>query len=205
MEVWVAILIGAGGTWLIAIIAIWDKFISAWLFRPGLVVGQGEFSGTAGTHEDGRAARYYRVPVRNPTRFPAAHDVQLVLTRIEKSGEGEVETVFDEPIPVAWERRELNPLLTRTVGTEANASLFFAQDDGVLGFTPALSPTGELLATFPRIHQAPFRLWVTLRAVSIEADSPSIRLKIDWNGQWHNDKVGLSGVCRVTVDPPQDQ
>jgi hypothetical protein len=33
--------------------------------------------------------------------------------------------------------------------------------------------------------------------VSTEA----VRLKIDWNGQWRSDKVGLSGICRVTVDP----
>ena len=164
-----------------------------------------ERSGTAGVHKGGKAARYYTVPVSNPTRFPAAHDVQLVLTRVEKSGAREVETIFDEPIPMAWQRRELDPLLTRTVGTDALASLFFAQDDGTLGFTPAVSPTGELLANFPRVHTAPFTLWVTLRAVSIEADSPSIRLKIDWNGEWRGDKADLSEVCRVTVDPPQCQ
>jgi hypothetical protein len=47
---------------------------------------------------------------------------------------------------------------------------------GVLGFTPAVSPTGELLASFPRVHTAPFILWVTLRAVESFGEKRVIRV-----------------------------
>jgi hypothetical protein len=201
METWVAILIGAAGTWLVAIFAIWGEKIRSWLFKPTLEIGEGEFSGTTGRHAGDRTARYYKVPVRNPKRFPPAREVQLVLTRIEKSGAHGPEVIFDEIMPITWERQELYPLLTRTIGSDQIASLFFIQEDGVLGFTPAVTPTGTLAAHFPREHKGAITLWVTLRAVSIEADSPSTRLRIDWDGQWPSDKVGLSGICRVTVDP----
>jgi hypothetical protein len=149
----------------------------------------------------GLSARYYKVPVTNPKRFPPAHEAQLVLTRIEKSGAHGPEVIFEEIMPITWERQELYPLLTRTIGSDQIASLFFIQEDGVLGFTPALTPTGGHAAQFPREHKGAVTLWVTLRAVSIEADSPSVRLKIDWKGQWRADKLGLSANCPVTIDP----
>jgi hypothetical protein len=87
METWIAILIGAVGTWVIAIIAIWDKFLSSRFLRPTLHIGTGEFSGTPARHRTGQSARYYLVPVENLRRpFSQAHEVQLVLTRLEKSG-----------------------------------------------------------------------------------------------------------------------
>ena len=149
-----------------AIVAIWSKLISSWLFKPRLVVGQGEFSGTVGIHANGKDARYYLVPVTNPTRFPAAHEVELVLTRIEKSGQKGPEILFDEIMPLSWVRQELYRLLTRTVGTKAISALFYVQDDGVLNFTPALTPRGEQPIHFPRDLRGPIILWVTVRAVS---------------------------------------
>jgi hypothetical protein len=205
METWKAILFGAVGTWLVAIFAIWGERLRSWLFKPGLTVGKGEFSGDLATHEGGQRARYYLVPVENPKRFPPAHEVQLVLIRIEKSGQRGPEILFDEIMPLSWVRQELYPLLTRTIGTGQRAALFFVQEDGLLAFTPALTPRGELARHFPREHRGPITLWATLRAVSIETDSSSMRLKIEWDGQWRSDKIGLSAVCRVTVDPPPGQ
>lgn len=92
------------------------------------------------------------------------------------------------------------PLVTRTVGPDAIAALFFVQDDGVLAFTPMLSPRGELASHFPREHRGASTLWVTLQALSIEADSPPIRLKIQWNGQWRQDRAGIDAACSVSVD-----
>jgi hypothetical protein len=201
VETWKAILFGAVGTWVVAVLAIWGERIRSYLFKPGIQIGKGEFSGSPAIHEGGHAARYYFVPVRNPTRFPPAHEVHLVLTRIERSGPSGVEILFDEIMPLSWVRQELHRLLTRTVGPDAIASLFFVQDDGVLGFTPALTPQGGLATHFPRSHKGPVILWATLRALSIEADSSSMRLKIDWNGQWRSDIAGLNAACRVTVDP----
>ena len=58
METWVAILIGAAGTWLIAVIALSQRLTSYFL-RPTLGVELDGFSGTIATHGNGRKARYY--------------------------------------------------------------------------------------------------------------------------------------------------
>jgi hypothetical protein len=201
MEPWKAILIGAAGTWVVAVMAVFGDGVKSW-YRPKLNVGKGEFSNSLAMHGNGQSARYYIVPVANERRaVRPAHEVQLVLTRIEKSGAKGIETIFDEIMPLAWQRQELHTLLTRTVGTDAIAGLFFVQQDGLLGITPALSPRGELASHFPREHRGPTTLWISLQALSNEADSTSIRLKIEWDGQWRDDKVGLEGVCRVSVDP----
>ena len=113
-----------------------------------------------------------------------------MLTRIEKSGQHGPEILFDEIMPMGWVRQELSPLLTRTVGSDQLASVFFVQTDGTLGFTPTISPSG-LASHFPQLHQGRNTFWITLRAVSIEADSHSNRLKIEWSGQWHPGKAEI--------------
>jgi hypothetical protein len=205
METWKAILIGAFGTWIVAFMAVFGDWVKSW-FKPRLNVGKGEFSNSLAIHSNGQSARYYLVRVSNARReVRSAHEVQIVLTRIEQSGRRGIETSFDEIMPLSWQRQELHPLLTRTVGTDAIAALFFVQEDGLLGITPALAPRGELATHLPREHRGPTTLWITLRALSIEADSTPIRLKIEWNGQWRDDKVGLEAICRVSVDPPASQ
>jgi hypothetical protein len=200
MEPWIAILIGAVGTWIVALMAVGDRFIN-WLLKPTLIVERGHFSGTVGMHPGDLHARYYLVQVTNPSRFPPAHEVQLVLTRIEKAGAAGTEILFDEIMPVAWMRRELDPHLTHTVGTAATAALFYVQQDGRLGLTPAISADGQLAAHFPLNHAGPTILWVTLQALSIESDSSKARLKIDWSGQWHDSLAGIENQCRVAIDP----
>jgi hypothetical protein len=148
MEPWQAILIGATGTWLIAMIALGDRFISYFL-KPTLHVQKGAFSGTLATHQNRQKARYYLIRVQNPKRIPPAHEVELVLTKIEKSGPSGAEILFDEVMPLSWQRQELYPLRTRSIGPDAIAALFFVQEDGTLGFAGPFPPwrTGHSLST----------------------------------------------------------
>ena len=88
METWVAIIIGAVGTWFIAIFAIADR-VKSWWIKPELRVDKGSFSSTVAIHGNGKRARYYLVRVRNHRMVPPAHEAQLVLTRLEKSGASE--------------------------------------------------------------------------------------------------------------------
>ena len=105
-------------------------------------------------------------------------------------------------MPLPWQRQEYLPTLTRTLGTSALAILFFVQDDGILGLTPAITSKGELATHFPLRHIGPCILWITLRALSIEADSPLVRLKIDWSGRWRAGKAELERECTVTIEDP---
>jgi len=92
-----------------------------------------------------QSARYYLVRVSNGRAVRSAHEVQLALTRMERSGAKGIETLFDKIMPLSWQRQELHPLLTRTVGTDAIAVLFFLQGDGLLGFTRRWRRTADWL------------------------------------------------------------
>jgi hypothetical protein len=200
MPTWIAILIGAAGTWIIALIAVGGPILRL-ILAPRLQIERNGFSGTTATHNNGQKARYYFVWVKNRwRRVSAAHEVQLVLTRIEKSGAAGPEIIFDEIMPLPWQRQEYERLLTRTVGSPAVAGIFYVQGDGVFSFTPATA-AGGVAAHFPQPHQGASTWWITLRALSIEADSPSQRLKIDWNGQWPDGKAEIERACTVTIDP----
>jgi hypothetical protein len=75
--------------------------------RRKLRVRKGEFSGTPGKQVRDRSARYYMVRASNSRRrFRTAHEVQLMITRIEKEIERQVgtnvrETLFDEIMPLS--------------------------------------------------------------------------------------------------------
>ena len=198
MEPWQAIIIGAVGTWIIAIVAVGDRLFNI-LLRPRLRVEPDGFSDAVAEHDNGHKARYYLIRVRNCMRWVRpAHESELLIVRIEKSGQ--VNPVFEEFMPLPWQRGELYPLRPRTIGRDGIAALFFVQDDGVLGITPALGPGGVLARHFPVMHAAPVTLWITLEATSIEVDSPSRRLKIVWDGQWQAD---IEKSCHVSDDPPR--
>lgn len=203
MDPWKAILIGAVGTWIIAIVAVGDR-LKEFFLRPKLHIQRYGF-GDIADHPKEQKARYYFVIVENQRRPVRAHEVQVVLTRIEKSGTGAPERIFNEVMPLPWQRQELQPLLTRTLGTSMRAGVFFVQQDGTLGITPALAPGGTVASHFPREHKGQCTLWVTLRAVSVEADSSSIRLRIDWSGRWHAGKAEIERECSVTIDPEPRQ
>jgi hypothetical protein len=52
------------------------------------------------------------------------------------------EIIFDEIMPLPWQRQEYQRLLTRTIGTPALAGIFYVQEDGVFSFTPAVAMDG---------------------------------------------------------------
>ena len=100
-------------------------------------------------------------------------------------------------LPIWWQRQESNPLLTRTVGTDALATLFYVQEDGVLEFTPMIP-----VSHFPLTHHGTTTLSITLQALALEADSEPVRVKLDWDGVWHDGETEMKNHCIVSLDPP---
>lgn len=179
---WIAVF-GVLGTWLIAALALWGEWFKSWFrfLRPELritLVGLDRIV----PQNNGHNARYYIVRVSNarPRRFPAAHQVRLMITLIEKpNAAGQPIVEFNGPLPLWWVRQEILPL-ERDIGPEADATLLFVQDDGTFVFTPLIAPNH-----FPKPQIGRAEFWVTLQAQSIETDSDPFRLKIVWDGQWH--------------------
>jgi hypothetical protein len=174
---------GVLGTWIIAAIALWGEWLKSWFpfLRPDLRI---ELVGLKGPvrQNNGRMTYYYHVRVKNvrSRRFPPAHQVRLLITRVEKpdaSGQPTVE--FPEPLQLTWVRQETLPLAL-DIGPEADAALLFVGDDGAFSFTPLVFPNH-----FPAERQGRADFWVTLEARSIEVDSEPVRLKIAWDGQWN--------------------
>ena len=97
IEAWQAILIGAAGTWIIALIAVGDRLI-----KPKLRVRKQGFSPNI-SHHDNVAVRYYLVQASNSRRrFRTAHEVQLIITRIERQVGNVRQTIWDEIMPLSW-------------------------------------------------------------------------------------------------------
>lgn len=191
----------AVSTFMAVVVALCLAFAARQANKPGLSILPNGFSGDIAKLGD-QKARFYLMRVKNPRRtIRPAHDVQFLFTRIEKSASHGPEILFDEVMPLGWVRQELYPVLTRTVGPDAFAALFCVKEDGRLAFWPARPESGTVATHFPLIQKPPVTLWVTLQAVSIEADSLPMRLKIEWNGPWHDEKSEIERACKVSLDP----
>jgi hypothetical protein len=92
--------------WIIAIFAVWDK-LKGFFLAPKLVIERNGFSGTTATHQNNQGARYYFVRVENRFRqIVGAHEVQVVLTRIEQAGAAGPEIILMKPCP--WRGNDRN-------------------------------------------------------------------------------------------------
>jgi hypothetical protein len=97
---WIAAL-GVLGTWLIFVAAIWGEKIRSSLFKPRLFVkldnprgvsipettttfGAGPGMTPQVVQQYTRSARYYYLSVSNVHRWPLAHDVRILMTRLER-------------------------------------------------------------------------------------------------------------------------
>jgi hypothetical protein len=200
---WIAA-VGVLGTWVIALLALWgDWFKSLFPFlRPVLAIepiGLGDpVDQTDSIGKVIRTARYYQLRVKNvrPGRVPAAHEAQVLITRVEQpDAAGQPILVFGETVPLGWVRGEVYPLL-RTIGPAVDASLFWVGADGAFAFLPIVWPNH-----FPKPVKGAATFWITVQAQSIEADSRPLRLKIVWDGQWQPGASELAKHLIVLPDP----
>ena len=199
---------GVVGTWFIFAAAIWGEKIRSSLFKPRLRVTlddpRGELTRetittvVAGSplQQYTRAARYYHLTVRNARRWPVAHDVRILITRLETPDPGGVPTtVWTGEIPLQWEHAQINPA-SRSLGRPARADLAVVAEDTTRGrnelhLLPVIEP-----ANFQRSYYSATHIWVTMIATATETDSAELRLEIAWDGQWN---AGESEMARHLV------
>jgi hypothetical protein len=130
----------AVGTWLVALLAVFGEWIRSRLFRPKLLVEPLGLTDQIVPQNNGMDARYYHVRVRNFRRFPAAHEVEILITLLEQpNASGEPYAVFSQTLPLWWVRQEILPL-RQTIGPAAEATLFYVRQDGAFDFTPMSRP-----------------------------------------------------------------
>jgi hypothetical protein len=199
----VILAIGVAGTWTIAALAVFGEAIRSRLFPPKppkLSVREVGLSHVV-NHVEGDTktkARYYLVRVANEHRSSPAHEVQLVITSVEKpNAAGNPVEVFSERLPLSWERQEVLPPRI-IVGPDAFASLLFVQEDGLLRFTPIVD-----IGHFPQPDKGPTTCWVTLEAKSVEWDSDPRRVKVIWDGKWHEGVKEMDTHLIITHAPKE--
>lgn len=188
----------------IAIFAIWGPRISAYLVRPKLRLklrsNRGEHTQQAHLDKDGNViallpARYYHVEVANRRLFPPAHEVEVWLTCVETPGpNGQPQIAYQNDLPLNWMHGSLYAQRPRTIAhwTSAYADLFVVTG-GLLAIIPVLVPTNFSNIFLPNAH-----FWVTLVARGVDCQSNYLRLKVDWDGQWHLDDAAMA--LHLTVD-----
>jgi hypothetical protein len=198
---WIAAF-GVLGTWLVFVGAIWGEKIRSWLFKPRLSVILDDPRGVAITEtitiftnsQQGqqmlqqytRPARYYYLSVRTARRWPLAHDVRILIIRLERPEPGGLPTtVWTGEIPLAWEHGQIQPA-SRTLGRPARADFVVAAQDPVdierrnqLHLVTMIEPSN-----MQRSQYSATQFWITVIATSNEGDSPPLRLEVAWDGQW---------------------
>jgi hypothetical protein len=196
--------VGALGPWVVAGAAIWGERIRAAVLRPKLCLKLASNVGerTEQVMMEGDLvtavlpARYFHLRVINRRRFPAAHEVQIFMTKLEIPGPDgqQPRTIYSVPLPFTWHYPELYPNPLRTIGytTVAQASMFFVRP-GMLQLTLPLVPT-NLSNTFqPNAH-----FWITAIARGIDGKSNSVRLKVDWDGTWESGDAEMTQHLTIT-------
>ncbi|MFZ3238682.1 MAG: hypothetical protein WA184_25370 [Stellaceae bacterium] len=172
--------LGVASSIAIAIVAIWGERIRAALFRPDLSL---ELVNNVGQRDtaNGTLARYYRLRLTNRALHPAAHEVQVFLTQMDIRGpDGQPQTIFTGALPLPWQYQPLYPN-TRTIGynTIADVELLFVSPE-FLQLTTTFDPPNFAA----RMSGGDQHFWITTIARGLNGESPSFRLKTDWDGLW---------------------
>lgn len=133
-------------------------------------------------------ARYYHMRVTNHRRWFSAHHVQVLLLQVEALGQdNNVEVKWTGEIPLGWQNQALYPT-ARTIGHAASVDLCSVVRGQWLQLHPLMRPI-NLTVFWP----APCALTLTLQARGDEGDSPPVRVRVAWDGQWADGSQGLQG------------
>jgi hypothetical protein len=195
-----ATVIGVATGVAVAILAIWGERVRAAFLKPKLRLrlrgDKGELFAGGLSDPSVEPGRYYHLLVTNEARFPAAHEVVVFLTRLEKRGpDGEPQTVYNTDLPLSWMFPQLYDDRRRTIGstTVAISDLFVAHPTR-LKLLPLLAPSN-----LPDTFQPDAHFWVTVVARGINGQSNYLRLRVNWNGQWHLGQTEMANHLKITL------
>jgi hypothetical protein len=134
-----------------------------------------------GTKEREEDARFYPIQVSNQRRWSPANQTQVSLVRLEEPGPGgEWQVTWSGDIPMRWRHQEIHPT-SRTIGPTADCDLCSVIKGKWLELLPLLSPLNLKLK-----WREGTTIIVSLQAKSNEGDSPIVRIKIAWDGEWED-------------------
>lgn len=146
-------------------------------------------------------ARYYQLEVSNARRRAKAHNVRVVLLKLEtETAVGWVDTWGGGGIPLKWQHQEALAG-ARTLGPPIFADLFNVMRlDGEppltqLGLTPIFQPLGVEVN-----YAGACGLRATIQAQSDETDSDRFVITLRWDGQWVEGAMEMAQHVRWSMD-----
>jgi hypothetical protein len=195
------------------LVALFGYFVPRWfppLLRLTISDPQGVRQRTRVVVDSGGAipvpregwGRYYQLEVSNTRRWRKAHNVRVMLLKLEtETTAGWVESWGGGGIPLKWQHQDALGA-ARTLGPPAFADLFnVLKLDGAppltqLGLTPTFGPLGVELN-----YAGACGLRVTVQAQSDESDSDRFAVTLRWNGQWDDGAQEMAQHVRWSLEP----
>jgi hypothetical protein len=185
---WVNVAVAAGTIGAV-LVALFGEAFRSKFFPPKLSLELANTNGEATRVQMGAGqeeARYYHVRVSNSRRWSPANEVQIVLLQVEEAGpNGNLQVVWRGDIPLGWRHQQLFPI-TRTIGGEAYADLCSIGEGRWLRLHLLLVPFNLQV-----VRNQPSTLVLTLQARGSEGDSSPLRIRIAWDGGWHQGEVEM--------------
>lgn len=125
--------------------------------------------------------RYYHLRVSNARRWSPANQVQVLLLQVqERAANGDFQITWTGAIPLGWRHQQLYPL-SRTIGASADVDLCSVVKDKWLDIHLLVKPFNLEVQ-----RREPCTFVLSLQAQGSEAESPVIRVRIAWDGRWHD-------------------
>jgi hypothetical protein len=125
--------------------------------------------------------RYYHVRVSNARRWSSANQVQVMLLEVQElAANGQFQIAWTGAIPLGWRHQQLYPV-SRTIGASADVDLCSVVKDKWLEIHPLVKPFNLEVQ-----RRQPTTFMLSLQAQGSEAESAVIRVRIAWDGKWHD-------------------
>jgi hypothetical protein len=125
--------------------------------------------------------------------------VKVFLLRVEIQGaDGSVHTIWQgDGVSLKWQFHEIQPS-ERSIGYPVNVDLVSVVKDKFLDLHPVITPL-----SLQTRYRGQCDIYVTLQARSAEADSPSLRLRIVWDGNWHEGREEMLRYFSIREAPAE--
>lgn len=186
-------------TLMAVLVALFGDWLKARMFKPSLGLSLTLPKGEAVKMRTPDSiietpARYYHLLVTNHRGFPAASDVAVYLTASDFMGaNGQYRRVWTGEVPLRWRHQELYPLF-RTIGPAIDCDLVCIMKGNGVSLMPIMYPNNL------QVHWTdPFDMMLTVVVRHREGESKPYRIKIVWDGKWHDGESELAQHFQVII------
>jgi len=188
---WWVQLAAAVGTFLAVLVALFGQAFRGKFFPPQIRAALANASGektrvrlrwienNQPTERD-EDARYYHLKTWNQRRWSPAQQAHVVLLRVdEPDAAGALIPTWTGDVPLGWRHQDATSLF-RTLGPEAHADICSVVKGKWLQIHTVLQPNN--LVT---VRRSACVVVLHLQVRTNEVDSAVVRIRISWDGGWH--------------------